>query len=263
MKKTLLLATLALSFAGRVFSQEYVHSPRTYDFELSDMAKRIIPVLAFNANMHKNGWVWKEGRSSALIEKGKPADFYEINKINDAEYLEAEGGDCEKVDTAWVEGVKGDGIGEWVIIPVEPRGDAIEHLSTNGTHSTSYDVSFYMNNGYQQSKDLYRKNNRVKEAKVSIYIAAYSCGQDDAYLLWNPDCIYENVFTISDEIQFHPFCLNYDTHSFPVNLPEKYTGDINGSMQFFMKFEILSVYKGSKYDDTCISNLTATVDMHE
>ena len=259
MKKSILLVTLAFSLAGTVFSQEHPRTKRTYDFELSDMAKRIIPVLSFNANMHDKNWVWKEGRSSALVEKGKPSDFYEISKIDDKEYLELEG-EYENVHTAWVEGVKGDGIGEWVIIPVKPRGDAVEHLSRYDEHSMSYNVSFYINNGYQQTEDLYRKNNRVKEAKVSVYVASYGCGQDDAYLCSNPDCIYEEVFTISDKIEFHPFCLNFDNHEFLVTLPETYM-DLTDPLQFFLKFEILSVYKGSKYDDTCISNLTATVDV--
>lgn len=265
MKKPLLLITLAFSLVGTLFSQENPRTKKTYDFELSDMAKRIIPVLSINANNRKlnalvrrEDWIWKEGRSSALVEEDKYSYFYEINKIDDKDYID--GGECAKVDTAWVEGVKGDGIGEWVLIPIKPIGDAVSHLSSKITHSSCYEVSFGINNGYQQNEDLYRKNNRVKEAKVSVYVAPYGCGQDEAYLCSNPECVYENVFKISDEIQENPFYLNYDTHSFLVVLPEKYS-DLTDPMEFYLKFEILSVYKGSKYDDTCISNLTATVDV--
>lgn len=103
-KSIILLSVLALGFAAN--AQVYERTPRKYDFELSDIARRITPVLSFNANMHADGWIWKEGRSSALVEKGKPADFYEINKIND------EDGEGANARTAWVEGVQGDGIGE-------------------------------------------------------------------------------------------------------------------------------------------------------
>ena len=87
---------LAIMLIETAAAQVYPRTPRKYDFELSDIAKRITPVLSFNANMHLDDWIWKEGRSSALTEKGKPADFYEINKIND------EDGEGANARTAWV-----------------------------------------------------------------------------------------------------------------------------------------------------------------
>lgn len=80
-KSIILLSVLALGFAAS--AQEHPRTPRRYDFELSDIARRITPVLSFNRDMHADGWIWKEGRSSALVEKGKPADFYEITKLSD------------------------------------------------------------------------------------------------------------------------------------------------------------------------------------
>ena len=101
MKKSIvLLSVLALGFAAN--AQEHPRTPRRYDFELSDIARRITPVLSFNRDMHADGWVWKEGRSSALTEKGKPVDFYEITKLSDFV-----GDDPYEPNTesAWVEGV--------------------------------------------------------------------------------------------------------------------------------------------------------------
>lgn len=259
MKKLIAVFAISLVFVGTTFSQEHPRTRRTYDFELSDMARRIIPVLSFNANMHEENWVWKEGRSSALVEKGKPADFYEINKLSDLDpYYSPD--KVRNVSTAWVEGVKGDGIGEWVIIPVEPTSDAESNLCSTGEHAISNEITLYVKNGYQQSEDLYKKNNRVKEAKVSVYAAAYGVGQDEAFLIWNPECVHEEVITLSDEITEHPFWLNSSTHSFMISLPEKYCRS-ERPIKFFLKFEILSVYKGSKYDDTCICDMSASVDI--
>ncbi len=247
-KSIILLSVLALGFAAN--AQVYERTPRKYDFELSDIARRITPVLSFNANMHADGWIWKEGRSSALVEKGKSADFYEINKIND------EDGEGANARTAWVEGVQGDGIGEWVMIPVGTNdADTRWHFSGNG-EGGNLKVCFSVENGYQQNQDLYLKNNRVKEAKISIYAAAYSAGQDDAYLLWNPDCIHEEVITLCDEIASEPFYFNSSYNEFFMSLPEKYSTE---HIQLFLRLEIMSVYKGTKYSDTCISNMSAMV----
>jgi len=206
--------------------------------------------------MHSDGWIWKEGRSSALVEKGKSANFYEINKIDD---LNMDIGE-DDTSTAWVEGAEGDGIGEWVIIPVKPCNEITEER-LNGSRKHRYDgdftVSLFVCNGYQKSLDLYRKNNRVREAKISVYAAAYSFGQDDAYLLWNPDCVYEETITLNDDIIENPICLNYHTEDFSITLPEKYRTE---ECELYLKLEIRSVYKGTKYSDTCISDMCATVD---
>lgn len=76
-RKFFLIFAAALVLSSLAWAQEHPRTPRRYDFELSDIARRITPVLSCNRYMHADGWIWKEGRSSALVEKGKPADFYE------------------------------------------------------------------------------------------------------------------------------------------------------------------------------------------
>ena len=251
--KKICLSLMMFLAAGVASAQVYERTPRTYDFELSDFAKRITPVLSFNRNMHPAGWVWKEGRSSALVEKGKPTDFYEINKLSDID----ESGEFQDCATAWVEGVDGDGIGEWVIVPVGTFYDEdVASKLVNHEISENLKITLCVLNGYQQNVDLYKKNNRVKDAKISVYAAAYSCGQDDAYLLWNPDCIYEETITLNDDIIRNPGCFNTTDHVFFVTLPEKYR---NESCELYLKFEIKSVYKGTKYSDTCISDMWANL----
>ena len=253
-KSIILLSVLALGFAAN--AQEHPRTPRRYDFELSDIARRITPVLSFNRRMHADGWIWKEGRSSALVEKGKPADFYEINKIDD---LNMDIGE-DDTSTAWVEGAEGDGIGEWVIVPVKPTGESTwNRLSGSRKHRYDGDftVSLSVCNGYQKSLDLYRKNNRVKEAKISIYAAAMSFGQDDAFLLWNPEVVCEETITLNDDIVVNPICFNSTEADFTFELPEKYRNEM---CELYLRLEIRSVYKGTKYSDTCICDMSATVE---
>ncbi|MCR5613658.1 NADase-type glycan-binding domain-containing protein [Treponema sp.] len=255
-KKFIIYALTAFMLSQAAGAQIHPNTPRTYDFELSDIAKRITPVLSFNANMHKDGWIWKEGRSSALIEKGMPEDTYEITKINDIDMAMGE----NNTATAWVEGVAGDGIGEFVIIPVKPWTDEISSKLMNGEAAGQLYVRFCICNGFQKSLEMYYKNNRIKEAKISIYAAAYSCGENDAYLLWNPDCIFEKTITLNDEVIENPICLNYQIENFPVTLPEKYK---DKHCELYLKLEIRSVYKGTKYSDTCIADMSASVSLYD
>lgn len=73
-------------------------------------------------------------------------------------------------------------------------------------------------NGYVDIKrpDLYRKNSRVKKFKV--------CDLDNSE---------EYIFELEDCVCFQIFTLNYQTKN--------------------LSLEILDVYKGDKYDDTCVS----------
>ena len=257
MKKSIvLLSVLALCFAAS--AQEHPRTPREYDFELSDIARRITPVLSFNRDMHADGWIWKEGRSSALVEKGKSADFYEITKLSDTvEDRESVLFGEPVVDTAWVEGVAGDGIGEWVIVPVKPINDDVGMRLANRKIRYPLIVHLSVFNGYQKSVDLYQKNNRVKEAKISIYAAAMSFGQDDAFLLWNPEVVHEETITLNDDIAVNPICYNTTEADFTFELPEKYRNEM---CELYLRLEIRSVYKGTKYSDTCICNMSATVE---
>ena len=101
----------------------------------------------------------------------------------------------------WEEGKADEGIGEWVIIPVE---------------------------------------------------------DEDAYAQQ-----YRKAVTLSDEIIENPIYLNWSEFKFSFDLPDQYkdgTPDRHYLYQFYLKLEIQSVYKGSKYNDTCISEMYTTLE---
>lgn len=106
--------------------------------------------------------------------------------------------------TAWVEGKKGDGIGEWLVIDfgVATTADAIE-----------------LRNGYTKNDDIYRKNNRVRDIEIVT-----SVGQ-------------RRRFSLSDTGAYQRI-------------------DLSGFDEMeWLQLRILSVYPGSKYSDTAISEL--------
>jgi hypothetical protein len=107
--------------------------------------------------------------------------------------------------TAWVEGKKGDGIGESVTFKAN-KPFLVKEIR--------------INNGYKKSKNLYTANNRVKNIKITF--------SDGSELIKELKDDYSKIETFKLEIE---------------------------KEVEWIKFTILDVYKGSKYDDTCISGI--------
>jgi len=180
-------------------------------------------------------------------------DKYNVQNLN---YL--------KKENCWVEGAKGNGVGEIIEINTfgtsekimwgndgtinenyESLEDTIEYLreKQNGEGKYIYGEqvkvtentlkNYYHSrvdtiaiiNGYAQSEELWKANGRVKKLKLTI---------DDKI-----ECYLE----LEDTDQLQLFNINYAN--------ETITEKIN------LKFEILEVYPGEKYDDTCLTSLYA------
>jgi hypothetical protein len=108
----------------------------------------------------------------------------------------------KSLHTAWAEGAKNEGVGEWALI----KFDYDKKID---------DIGIF--NGYQKNTNLFEDNNRVKELEISI-----SDGT-------------KKIVTLEDakDVQWIP--LNKQTQ--------------------WIKFRILSVYKGKKYNDTCLTEI--------
>ena len=175
---------------------------------------------------------------------------YEVNNLNSLVY-----------DKCWVEGASGDGIGETIEISTFDTSEKVEwgnysnglnrdctsiddvkdyllneYNGSSGTFGEVYpitkeNIDTYHNyidqiaiiNGYAKDDTLWKNNNRVKKLKVTI---------DDSL---------EFYLELEDNKKLQIFDINYENEIItkPVNL----------------KFEIVEVYKGDKYDDTCLSSL--------
>ena len=119
--------------------------------------------------------------------------------------------------------------------------------------------------GYGKSKSLYMKNARPKIIKVSIFVAYNPEGYDTEvavkYLI--------KKYTIERYIRLDD---TFGVQSFPLNLNKKdlidfqnknlkncksslENDDVKINLSFILKFDITDIYKGSKYDDICISEI--------
>lgn len=118
-------------------------------------------------------------------------------------------------NTAWIEGKADDGIGESFLID----------FSSGRVITAAYyidEIAFV--NGYNKSKDLFLKNNRVKKLEISYqdYISRTEI---------------KEIITLKDTMEKQI-----------IKLPKQ-------AVCFQMKFKILDIYKGTKYNDTALSEI--------
>jgi hypothetical protein len=128
--------------------------------------------------------------------------------------------------TAWIEGVSGYGIGQYLVYHLPPENPRITKI--------------IVVNGYVKSDKAWTENSRVK--KLKLYI------DDKPFAILNlEDVKNEQIFT------FNPIG-NGDRANFKL---------LKTKPWWTMKFEIMDVYKGKKYDDTVISEIYFDgIDVH-
>jgi hypothetical protein len=118
--------------------------------------------------------------------------------------------------TAWVEGVKGYGIGEYLLY----------HFRAKAPRITQVKIA----NGYVKSEKAYRENSRVKKLKMYIDNNPFA-------VLKLEDRRIEQIF------DFEPIG--------------------SQTAKWTIKFEILEVYQGDKFDDTAITEIYFNgIDVH-
>ena len=176
------------------------------------------------------------------------------------------------LSTAWVEGVEGYGKGENVLI------------LTNKIIS-----SFSMVNGFTKSERLYSRNSRVKDLKVSFVCGLNAPGlvtENDYYLYFSKETVLKESVPVKDTMEKQSFPL-YDTEGYQDELVLEMLEDFSKDYPDFfkmiltelgieetdfsalpnmmlimemygftgLKLTVADVYPGSRYEDTCISEI--------
>ncbi len=183
----------------------------------------------------------------ASSELEKPAEPMEIGRYSPKNLFDHD------VSTSWVEGDEGSGEGAFVII---------------GTGRCLKDYMIIYN-GYQASKGLFLKNNRVRKLKVYLY-AGFTGDWEAGQFGFGSRIFFTGqsaVLSLEDRRGAQRFTSPFNTGEaevFRKKAEAEYrnglSGEIQGKIESFycVKFEILSVFKGSKWDDTCISEIEFT-----
>ena len=143
--------------------------------------------------------------------------------------------------TSWVEGKEGFGRGEYVLIGI--------------TSDKLFPDTMEIRNGYQENTSLFYKNNRVKDLEISMYAGFYS-DMDLTQSGFSAEIIPfgspEKVM-LKDEMGFQQIKLNFDRDDF-----NRFADSLKKNDQYALtviKLKILSVYKGTRWDDTCIADV--------
>lgn len=131
--------------------------------------------------------------------------------------------------TAWVEGVEGYGTGEYIVY----------HFKQTAPRITKIIIA----NGYVKSSKAWLENSRVKKLKMYIDYKPVA-------ILNLEDCRREQIF------EFEPI-----GRQRPIENTKR--KELDKMPKWTLKFEILEVYPGDKYDDTAISEIYFDgIDVH-
>ena len=128
--------------------------------------------------------------------------------------------------TAWIEGVPGYGIGEYVTYHFPPQNPRINEI--------------IIVNGYVKSEQTWKDNSRVKKLKMYIDNKPFA------------------ILNLADTRQEQSF--KFDPIGYGVR---EDWNKLQAKPWWTIKFEILDVYKGDKYDDTAITEIYFDgIDVH-
>ena len=185
----------------------------------------------------------------ASSELEKPSEPMEIGKYSPMNLFD------NNPATSWVEGEKGAGEGSFVF-----TGMGRDYKGCLGIY-----------NGYQASENLFRKNNRVKELEILLYTGFTWEGRTGQFGFEADTFRIGKPFTVvlEDRMGEQKIELPYDPVLSEEALIEKldeYAAAHSEELEnsggaesvesfFFLKLKIVSVYKGTKWDDTCIAGI--------
>ncbi len=196
--------------------------------------------------MLADGGIYRYHVTSVLPSKEdskESEDDYEVNIVRKYGGQNLFDGDLA---TAWVEGSEGPGFGEAVFIAV-PDDIRIFNIFP----------------GYGKTGSVWKKNNRIKKIRISLFSGispeGYITEIDHVYIMY-PLGISAEI-DLRDEFALQTVVLPFSEEDVAARSREavlrseaehgkavSYAGTV-------AKIEILEVYKGEKFDDTCISEI--------
>ena len=182
---------------------------------------------------------WEHGISSKLTEQGYNYAWESIRDKDPA--------------TAWAEGSYGDGIGEWVIIPIKGNYQYLNY--EDNILDKKINILLRINNGFCKNERTFYSNNRVKKAKITFYEVPLIAYEDyrGTQALKEPYIMRETEILLEDT-------MNQQDFSFTCSPKAPFS---EGHLYLYAQLTILDVYLGEKYQDTCISEMSATAEVTE
>ncbi len=167
--------------------------------------------------------------SSYLVDKKLPKEYYNPNNVFD-----------KKLDTVWAAGGTGNGINEYIIFNIDFGPQPFKY---------PLETDMQVINGCVVTDELFRANNRIKKATLEIFEGEIALGQDRTRILQMPILNKTMELNFSDTKQ-------PQTVTIKVNKKLKSLEKDFFTYAYFGKLIIKEVYPGSKYPDTCITEIS-------
>ncbi|TGL11605.1 NADase-type glycan-binding domain-containing protein [Leptospira levettii] len=257
--KMLVIVILMAIYQNKILSQEYDGIPCSFgknphfDSKILSKIKENKSSLELKEPLSSSDPEHYQDWASSLLKseytgkinqlKSPSSGKFEINDPSDVRkscmYSAASIVDKNK-NTAWAEGVEGDGIGEMVFV----------HLDVNR--------NLKIWSGFGKSDHLFKANNRPDLIGIHLLIANKCSGAQDTEIYSNFTYVGSFDYKLDD-------LNNYQKLEIPETLLKKYKSIITKNNIFydcyknninsFLLIEIKSVYKGTKYSDTLISEI--------
>lgn len=203
--------------------QKLVDKKKIQYKELSAIQQEIVEVIDMPRESVWSVLSWYKWREEIGYESIKASSFlqkqgnysYTAEKISDLSYR-----------TAWIEGVLGNGIGEFITF----------ELSTSLSEITTVIIA----NGYIKSKEIWKNNARVKRLKMYV--------NNKPHAILNLKDVYASqIFEIP--------VIGYSKKENREFIEKMENRNVTRPFSKKIKFEILEVYLGDKYTDTAITEI--------
>ena len=183
---------------------------------------------------YENETFW--GSSSELEAENYPEDYDMAGYADYGIYGSLNLSDSNP-NTCWAEGSESNGIGEfiWMTIP--------ENV-----------ITFRIRTGYQKNETIYNANNRPKELEFELYASyepsGYVTESHNGFFI--SELITSTSAVIEDKLGYQDIKLDFDWPEIHSQLSHDRTFDKD---RFILKIKISDIYKGTKWNDACISDI--------
>ena len=222
--RLVVISAVGLFIVTPAVAQEYINiNPTSIAIVDFDDVADIVP--GGSAFLPYSG-PWPQGESSSLPADSSYSYTYESARDDD-------------LGTGWAEGANGPGIGEYIHVLMDAE---------------DFGPYLYIFPGWGGSESTWAANNRIREARVTVFMVTLVC------------CDASPIYLRTAEQFSVEFDDEFAYQGFPVGTYLRHglvTQPMANASTLAVNIEIVSVYPGSRWDDTVIAEVTLRQNSQE
>ena len=215
----------------------FVFDEENVDFKIVDRIKVLFDVdpllrqrdlIAWNRVAPEYARISITAQASSTLKPSKVSTYDAANLLD------------SDASTAWCEGKDGPGVGEWIELQIAPKTDLAHYCNVEGVAIVP---------AYAKSRATWAENGGVAKIELS------QCGQSDSEMHEiAPEYPYNQTHKLSFDLKAALIRLDYE------GFGKNFLAPVRQGESACLRLKILDVRKGSKFEDTCISELAIVVN---